>query len=415
MFSIKSIRKIFVFVLLIGLFISLFVNFSAKAFYNNSVYRPQVPSGRYQKIGTISPIRVAKKNSLNKTKASQAVILLPGLNSAKLSNELYEWKNFWEAWNEADIDSELKEKYKFFVFRYEGWDSLHESSKILTQGIKEILEKEPNIKSINFIGYSQGGMIPRIIFINNPEIASITNKVQTLASPHQGSIALTKKLTLDSIETQNPIAKSKNKLALRVFSNWYKHAYLEQAWTDFDGALPPSANYKPPEEAVNFPQPNDLSKFFTYASYIFPPRMNDFESKFGIFFGETIPRLLWDRRAGMKELNRWMAKRIYEDEDSRVRDNHRLNDGVTPLSSALWARLCKPDEEQPDNWKKLFPTNNYCPSTHVHRAFYGVDHLMWRESTAARKKVKDLLNPGLEKRPVYSWVIEDLVGLHSIN
>lgn len=401
-----SVRKTktFLVVLLMGL-----LNFqaclAAPVQQEEKVYKSNVAVGPFQKVGTLSPISL-KVNE----QAQEAVILVPGLNSMKLTTDLYEWKNFWNIWQDYKLPAEAKAKYRFFVFRYDGWDSLYTSAEALTRGITQLMAEEPNLKKITFIGYSQGGLLPRIIFTKNPEIEPLTRKVISMAVPHQGAIVLTKKLSIDSINLQPPLVREKNLFALNVIAGRYSYAYLEQAWKDFDHGIPPSAKYTPPQEALEFPDLEDKSKYITYASYIYPPSLSDFEDKFSSIFSEQIPRMFWDRRAGMKELNRWMGKKVYKDEKPSLRDHLRMNDGVTPLASGLWAHMCTVNEEQPANWKALFPTNNFCPSTPMQRAFYSIDHLAWREASSGRKQVKDLLHPELGNKRLYDWLIEDLLA-----
>ncbi|MDX1919963.1 MAG: hypothetical protein SFU25_04415 [Candidatus Caenarcaniphilales bacterium] len=411
-FSFKSLALLLVFIF------SFCQNLCSKAEspQEEKVYKSQTAVGKYQKIGTLSPVTVKpvsvkKINTIETTteNATEAVILIPGLNSVSLAGELYEWKHFLETFKRSKINQDTKDKFEFYVFRYNGWDSLYNSSRTLAKGLKQLLEEEKNIKTISIIGYSQGGIIPRILMVENPDLEQKIRKVVTTAAPHLGTPSLTRQITADCVAIQPPIIRSKNFIALNLFINRYKYAYREQAWSDFDKAMPPSAKYQPPQEILNLPVPENLNKYITYASYYFPLYANDFETSFSILFGEVIPRSFLDRRAGMKELNRWMTKKIYPDEEPRLRQNLRLNDGVTPLSSGLWTKLCETNEEQPCYWHKLFPNNNYCPRTGLQRAFYGADHLMWREKTSGSKLVKDELHPEEESKSIYDWIIEDLV------
>ncbi len=369
------------------------------------VYYPQVGVGKHQGIGTLSPILPKSGKD-----ATEAVILLPGLNSVKLKNDMYEWHNFWESWKKYPLEKEFKDNYRLYVFRYDGWDSLYSSSDKLAQGIHELLEKEPQTKSISFIGYSQGGILPRILFVKNPEIEKATRKVITMAAPHQGAIVLTEKLVRDCIKLQPAFVQAKNNQLLDLFVKWYAFAYYEQAWSNFDDGFPVSANYKPPKEALGLLAPQDKSKFITYASYFYPPVAIDLEDKFGKVFGETIPRLLLDRRSGMKELNRWTRKKVYPDEKPALRDHLKLNDGITPLVSGLWGRMCEPGEVQPEAWRKLFPTNNFCPNTPTQRVFFGVDHLRWREPVSGTMKIVDQMHPEAPSKAIYEWIIWDLIN-----
>ena len=366
------------------------------------IYKSNVSVGAFQRIGTLSPITLKSQ-----PEATEAIILIHGLNGVTLSKELYEWNNFWDFWLKSNIPN--KQKYKLIAFRYDGWNSLYDSSNTLSQGIRQLLTEEPNIKSISFVGYSQGGIIARIILAQNPKINSLTRKVITTATPHLGTVVLTEKLVRDVLALQNPIVYAKNIKILKILKSRYKYAYYEQAWSDFDHGFPLSADYKPPQEVLNLPVPDRLNRFTVYASYYRPPVFRGLEGDFGKIFGEIIPRLFLDRTASMNELNRWTAKKAYADEKQSLREHLRLNDGITPLASGLWARICSTDEKQPEAWSKLFPTNAFCPVAPKQRAFYGISHLNWREPIAGSFKVKDSMHPDETPQSIYAWMLQDLL------
>ncbi len=384
--------------------------FSLQAFSKESkpnIYDAIHVTGALQKIDTLTAISKKNINS-----AETAIILIPGLNSVSLKNEFYEWKNLWNFWQSSkQLTEAQKGKYAFFVFRYDGWQSLFSASSLLESGLNELLIKQPNLKKITFIGYSQGGLIARIINSKSSNLSLKINKIITLASPHQGTVTLTENWTRSVLKNQNFLERAKNEKLLQFLKNRYKYAYYEQAWTNFDDNIPASAKYTVPPEALSIPQPDkeDLNKFIVYGSYIYPPYAQDFEGFLKVNITESVLRNLLNRESAMNELNRWMAAKNHKDEKPSLRDNLRLNDGVIPLSSALWAKVCETNQNQPENWQKIFPTNNYCPTVHLQRAFYGFNHLAWRMEVSGNKKAKDLFHPNLPKKSPYEWLVEDLI------
>ncbi|MDX1918430.1 MAG: hypothetical protein SFT81_04755 [Candidatus Caenarcaniphilales bacterium] len=369
------------------------------------VYDADTAVGKYQQMGTLAPI-----NPHSSPEAEEALILIPGLNSMDLDSELYEWKSFWYRWNSYPMTDQERAKYKLFVFHYHGWNSLYDSSCLLEQGLRELVTNEPNIKRVSFIGYSQGGLISRILLSEHPDLEKITRRVQTLAAPHQGAYILSEKLLTDSAKHEsNPLEAGKYLSMMPFFRDRYVYAFREQAYTNFDQGIPPSADYDVPEEALKLPIPPNPEKFITYASYVKAAFPLNFESSFGIIFGDKIPELFLNRKAGLRGLNRWMSTVTYIDEKPAFRDHMRLNDGVTPLASGIWARVCMSGEEQPSNWKQLFPTNNFCPVTKKQRVFYGIDHLRWRKPSSGVMKVKDEFEPQLPSSHPYDWIIADLL------
>ncbi len=374
---------------------------SAKDIKQNIYYDSRIATGPSQRINTLTQISLKQSSE-----ATKALILIPGLNSAKLSKELYEWGNFWNIWK-TRIDPELKD-YKIFVFRYYAWGSLYESSDILEKAIRQMLIQEKNIKSLNFIGYSQGGLLPRIILNKHSDLESMTDKVITMATGHQGTFVVTPQLVYSAIENKDPIIKFKSTLVLNMLRNRYKFLEKEQAWLDFDKSLPSSANYNPPKQAF-IPEVKNKNKFITYGSFFFPFYPDNPAEYLEVFFLECIPRnLFMSSRTSQIELNKIMARKKYNDEKPELRNNLKLNDGVTPLSSALWARVCNENEKQPEEWSRIFPKNNFCPSTELSRVFFGFNHIDWRQPK--NQKYKDIMHPDQKEEHIYNWIINDLLN-----
>jgi len=366
---------------------------------SDKVYTPQTVTGKYQKLGTITPISPKNRDS-----AEIAVILVPGLNHVNESKYLYEWDRLWWKWQQRR--SELT-NYCPFVLRYGGWDSIHSSAKVLVQGIEEILQQQQNIKKLILIGYSQGGLLCRVALSEHPELEDVVIRVITTAAAHEGAPPLTEKLLRDAFEHyNNPLIAWRDSKVLDILSQRYWHAYHEQAWTNFDNGIPPSANYTPPEEALEMPTPAHPEKFITYGSYYFPPDSS--EGRMNFFFRESIPRMLADTRAGQASLHRIMSQRIYIDEKPSLREHMRLNDGVTPLVSSLWGQMCG-EKVQPESWARVFPSNNFCPVSGNYRAFEGMDHLAWRQPRYLSKKL-DHMHPELPRKHIYDWIIDDILS-----
>ena len=362
--------------------------------------------GPSQPIGSLASISKSQSST-----AEEAVILIPGLNSVKLSSELYEWKPFWETWCKKNINE--KYKYKFFVFRYDGWDSVKNSAELLSLGISQLLEKEKNIKRISFIGYSQGGVIARIIISEKPQIDALTRKVITLAAGHQGTPIMSPPLLYKLFSQQNPAISLRNNLIFKFLRGRYRYAYAEEAWTDFDSELKKSIGYIPSDLALRIPTPSkeSLNKFIVYASYFYTYYSPDLEGQLEYLFQESLPKnLLASSKAGQLELNRQMIigmSGFYKNPAKRT--YFTRNDGVFPVVSALWGRQCIAGEESPTEWARFFSgLNELCPTVKNYRVFYGMTHLMWRKPL--NKKLSDLMHPELEKKHLYDWIIDDLTA-----
>ena len=365
--------------------------------------------GKKQPLWTLARIQKQSK----KTK-KRALILIPGLNSQDLSGQLYEFGQFWQSWKKSSyINSQQKESFELLVFHYDGWESLNYSAKVLEKSLKEYLQQNQEIKELYFIGYSQGGIIPRILFANNQTLEKQSKKIITWATPHQGTPILSNSLLEDICDRQPFAVGLKNKLALKVLNKRYKYAFTEQAWTDFSKDFANVTSYQVPAAAFH-PSPNSIERFITYGSYFYPSYYQGVFEFVPNLLSEIIPRVFLNREASMKELNRLLAWKIYRGENYRLLrlKNLALNDGSIPLSSALWAEKCSQEEAQNfPEWQKLFAENNFCPANRqkTQRVFKNFNHLNWRKPASKAQRFRDQLSLKEEAKTIYDWTIYDLV------
>lgn len=369
-------------------------------------YRPEINVGKYQPIGTLAPIsHIPKPHS---SKASKAIILIPGLNGVKLTDELFEWRALWNYWT-SEVDQNIQEDYMLFVFRYDGWNSLLKSANKLSSAINDVLVTHPNIEEIVFVGYSQGGIIARIIQGHNPNIETLTSKTITLATGHHGAVAFSDKLMSDILKSSRGIVGLRDKLVLKLLRKWYHNGLREQSWDNFDNAVPKSANYTVPSDTSHILSlPVNQSKFIAYGSYFYPPTPKNWEDRLKFIAQESIPRLFFRSSAGQVEMSRSKWRPIYRDETKAFRYSVGTTDGVVQLSSTLWLRNCPKDEKSPDHLQAIFPFGNFCGSDGVkHRVFKNMSHLDWRKPPT--RKLKDLAHKKQPSKALYQWIIDDIL------
>ncbi len=365
-------------------------------------------TARSGKTQAVNSLRAIDPNATGEAK--EAIILLPGLNGIGLTDQLYEWKYFWEAWRQqTSLEPNSTKPYSLFVLRYDGWMELNQAASLLETGLEEILIEHPNIERFSFVGYSQGGLIVRQLLTKNPKINSLTRKVLTVAAPHHGTPVLTIPYLSKAIAKEPPPFNALYMSILGDLSRKYKYAIKEQAWDNFDGAL---VDYSAPAEALALSEPSGLDRFMFYASYKKPVYAKGNPIKRGLFvFSEDLPKLFLERHASMRQLNRWIADPIEEGEDPAWRDSWRLNDGVVPVASALWLKQCEPSELRDAELSCLFPSNDFClRGGSLNRVFYGLDHLDWRRPRGMGALYADKLHPELDSREIYSWMIFDLLA-----
>lgn len=365
-------------------------------------YTPNIIVGEKQLIGTLAPISISEIK--NNKQADTAIILIPGLNSVNLSKELYEWRNYWDNWNKYKNNSLDKTKYNHFVFRYNGWDSIYNSSDTLAQSLQEVLDTHSNIKELILVGYSQGGIIARIIDGKYSSLSKKISKIITLASPHHGSLVTTQPFA-DDILQAGGLKKLRYKIIKDASKKRYKHVFKEQAWDNFDGTVPKSVNYQVPAETLKLHMPTDFNKYIVYGSYITPKYPQNYEQGLHFIFRELIPRNFFRSYAGQLELNKRSVYRLYPDETEAFRETVRLNDGIIQLASAIWLTECT---DQPNNkfLKNIFTKSNYCKNAKEIRVFKRLTHLQWRRPPSY--KLQDLANPDKPSKTLYDWLIQDI-------
>jgi hypothetical protein len=89
------------------------------------------------------------------------------------------------------------------------------------------------------------------------------------------------------------------------------------------------------------------------------------------------------------------------------------NDGISPISSTLWLGRYTPNligTSQPV--EKLWATLKSLRGNRNTRLFAGIDHRNWMDgdTRTGTTIVQDLLNPDQKPRPVFEWIIDDLMS-----
>lgn len=371
-----------------------------------SVYQSGIRAGKTQQLSTLAPVKI----SSTKHNTQTALILIGGLNAKNLKDDLYEWKTFVRYWTN-NTSQDIQDKYSLLVFRYDGWNSLYKSADILAQGIQELLDSHNNNLNIQLIGYSQGGLISRILMSKYPDLGQYITKVITTATPHQGSVLTSHRLGIQLIDGGSRLTEWHNRKLANILIQRYKYLFTEQAWTNFDNQVPASAKYMPPEQSINklaSIQQSDLAKFYTYGSYYQVPSAFNKRGFFHKIFKEVLPQLVYRSSAGQLKLNRKLIySQVYPDASPQWQNNLKYNDGLIPLSSSLWLRSCHNSETMPSNLTPMFEVNNYCPMTNNYRIFQQVLHLHWR--IPSQYNIHDKAHPELPARHLYQWIIDDLL------
>jgi hypothetical protein len=367
---------------------------------HKGVYRPDLGVDALLPMESLAPL-------YGSPAAPRALILLHGLNGANLPQMLFEWQDFLQAWKK--LPAQTTSEWRLFVFRASGTESLRDSQIYLKVALHELLAREPSLRELNFLAYSHGGLILNATLAADDELETLTRRAITMATVYHGTPVLTGPLIEATIATlPNRAEQLKDEIGLNVYRSRYVAPYREQNWDNFDRALPASAHYRPNPASLARPNFRDPSKFVLYGGYFEPSNPRDLWGQLTQLFTEQIPELLLNEDAGLRGLNRLMARPTYRDEPARLRAQLHLNDGVAPLTSALRLRVCAPGEARDAPLAQLFPASNFCsPGVRRLRAFSGLDHFDFRRP-GPNRALRDSLAPSLQPRELFDWILQDL-------
>jgi hypothetical protein len=351
----------------------------------------------------------------------------------------FRWGKLVKAFSD---DPEASRQFKIFLFRYNTEEKIALTGSQLKDAVLQ-LRARTGCEKINLLCLSMGGNLAQRAMLD-PEVDSAVERVFCLATPFHGSPLFSPGWFQYSLDRTwyMPWARPVHRLDYLLYFSRHRSLQEELKWDNADQLIPdigkfkngivvareasltPEDNANPQLAGINRSKRINKSKFVTYGGYL----VNSY-----LLFGKRkliertllapvkyvtvkLPVQLGREHPALKLLNAEMSN-LAVNPDAPVkgqpsRHSYMLNDGIAPISSALYL----PEElirNNPMLAEKELSTIAAASDVHLARAFRDMDHCSFLDGKPPRivggKGVIDQLHPEHGRRPIFQWIIHDLL------
>lgn len=338
-------------------------------------------------------------------------------------------------------DSEFSQRYKIYYARYNTYTLL---SSVIPHFRKSVLDlhQEVGRKPITVMALSMGGNLIQES-MEDKEVAAAISTVMTFGTPFHGSPLFCYDWLRYSIirNHDSPFVRFDRALSYKLYFKRHTNLLDDLRWDNADNALPSIGRFStwipyhikgdltvqrqsnPRLLQVNSEIRVDKRKFVCYGGYlatdlVLPHGSNRLLQtvQWPVWFATcTIPYHMGFEHPVLRALNYEMGRMPVMDEDGKVEHGSRrysLNDGITPLVSALFL----PPElltqtaiaEEPD-----LSTIRRGIDVKKARVFRQIDHITFIDGFRPKgcsSQLRDELHPAEGERTIFEWMLVDLLG-----
>lgn len=355
------------------------------------------------------------------------VLLLPG------RAEEHQLASWWrKVWFAARKHPDFQQHYKLYVYLYDSRTDIDDQVERFHQLLKtDFYPAIGEDQQVMLVTYSLGGIIAQRTFLKYPELLERIEKVWGIAAPYQGAPIFSTPWFEEFSQHPSPIRRFWDKQVYRLYFSNKQHLARSMYWENFDRTIPKETlaeleQFHDVDNWMSHDQPKPEAeqafqdKLIVYGSYLengltegkLPRYLKGWnelliqipKTVFGILFpayGVTVH--------GMMDYLSWQLANTptYTPNEPEGINQHdfRYNDGVIPLSSALY--LDPSPQAYTQNWKKLATLSPVC----YVRVFPDLDHvdLGHYRFVDGHLVSRDAFHPDEGERTPNEWLLHDLM------
>lgn len=365
----------------------------------------------------------------------QPFLLIHGGNGEHL--KLFHWEKVLARFSK---DERFLKRYKPYLLRYN-------SAKLLEELVPEAraavlaLSASCNKRPITIMALSMGGNIAEIA-MEDPDFNLAVDRVIALGTPFHGSPLFSADWFQYSLYKSRVLSVFKvlDSLDYRVYFSWHKNYQQDLKWDDSDDLVPQVGHFRsklPFGPKGNLTVARDTSallseanrnhkihkqKFTTFAGYLINSYVLDKERdrlRWKLFapfrfMGTQIRAQAGREQAALLVLNREISKIDSGPAGSELgagQHVYALNDGITPVSSALFLpdAICRTHLLLRES--DLLAIVPYIDVAQA-RAFRNIDHVTFVEGKAPHhgsNLVRDSMHPQEGMHDIFDWMLAEVL------
>lgn len=354
----------------------------------------------------------------------------------------------WDKVIPAFKDNEkFRNMYKIYLLRYNSAERLQETVPKSCDAIMDLYHRVGN-KPIYVMALSMGGNVAQEALVR-PDVDNAIAVVFALATPFHGSPLFSPDWFQYSIYKSHalPGVRELDSLDYRVYFKRHHNYQEDLKWDDVDALMPTAAgDFKsrvplgPKGQLSSGRDDNrqlaeinkeikvNKNKIIAYAGYLTNPyavssRAKRVEMKVLSPFkalGTLVTAEFGNEESALKVLNGEISKVKVDPDTAKQEEDlaknphaYDLNDGITPVTSALFLRSDVAQKHPIVSEKDLQQLRDLIDIRYA-RVFKDIDHVTFVEGVPPHrgsKLVVDQLHPDEEPKPMFDWLINQLLVL----
>lgn len=351
----------------------------------------------------------------------EAVLLVHGLIGE--FHPLFRWQ---ELAKYLSRNHEFQKRYKIYLVRY----NTHTSLKNMTEDLGQAIIKTAPPGGLNIVAISLSGAVLRNA-MKDERVNKSVKKVITMGAFFRGSPLFCTEWMAMSIKKRHisPFYRADRLLAYKIYFALHKQLVSDFSWDNVDGQMPAdildkvvsrtaSSRTKESNPQISTKLPGD-HKFIVYAGYLHNQYVPEHQGKAKKtllapfkFLDTTLPMHFGLEHPALRYINNMIADAVPGKGDPN-KVIYPLNDGISPVSSSLLLTdefMANTDLSFCDKASmQSFGQHTYAKKA---RLFEDADHLTFIEAkrpSGSDQNVEDVLNQSEKPRPVFDWIIKDLM------
>lgn len=353
-----------------------------------------------------------------------------------LHGEKYPLFRWGKVINKFTGDSRFAEKYKVYLLRYDTTALLKETVPQFRAALTNLYQMTQQ-RPITIAALSMGGNLVYEGMLDK-ETDSEVKLVMTLGTPFHGTPLFCENWVKYSMYKNQcfPWTRVDHSVAYDLYFARNSNLLKDLRWDNVDKTVPEVGPFKSKllfgprgeltvdrttnERLLNLDAKSfDKKKLIAYSGYLLNPYMLPNAARFvetGVMAPYTmlfmkVPAHIGREHPVLKLLNKQIGSTVpSRDAADRAstRFVYQLNDGITPVTSALFLpdRVCDSVRRESDIQKLKGQTD-----VRLARVFRNVDHLTFIDGyrpVRASSEIKDVLNPNEPPKQIFDWMLSDL-------
>ncbi|MCC7528690.1 MAG: hypothetical protein IT342_09220 [Candidatus Melainabacteria bacterium] len=335
-----------------------------------------------------------------------------------------------------DADAQFKKSFKVFLLRYDTADSLSDEIEQAKKVIPELSKAAG--KPITIMALSMGGNVVQGA-LADADVDCCVDRALCMGTPFHGSPLFSSDWYQYSLLQHKfgPVTRMLDAIDYRLYFSRHKNYQADLKWDNLDGGIPsigsfkgltpvgPKGSLEPAKDESSILRKINQAgvnkaKIIAYAGYLVNAEVISMTKKRRLesymlapyrFFAVRVPAQLGREQPTLKVLATKIGKVKATDESGLSTRKFALNDGITPIASALFLAP-QVVRDYPILKEDVLPSLRPHVDVRLGRVFRNIDHVTFVDGSPPHrgsKFMKDELHPEDGAHTIFDWMLDELL------